>query len=86
MSTNDQQAIISSFLEVAVGQSAETARQFLQVGPPFSLRCCLLQVSRFSPCPARVHSLQGQFELELVAVQKKNKIKSLWLTGVGGAC
>ncbi|XP_015894280.1 plant UBX domain-containing protein 7 isoform X2 [Ziziphus jujuba] len=30
LSTSDQQSMVSSFLEIAVGQSAETARQFLQ--------------------------------------------------------
>lgn len=35
LSENDQQTMISSFLEIAVGQSAATARQFLQVGTPF---------------------------------------------------
>ncbi|OWM77230.1 plant UBX domain-containing protein 7 [Punica granatum] len=31
LSTNDQESMISSFLEIAVGQSVETARQFLQM-------------------------------------------------------
>ncbi|KAM1520511.1 hypothetical protein ACFX10_010885 [Malus domestica] len=30
MSANDQQSLVSSFLEIAVGQTADTARQFLQ--------------------------------------------------------
>jgi len=31
LSANEQQSMVSSFLEVAQGQTAETARQFLQV-------------------------------------------------------
>ena len=31
LSASDQQSMVSSFLEIAVGQTAETARQFLQV-------------------------------------------------------
>ena len=31
LSTTDQQNMVSLFLEIAVGQTAETARQFLQV-------------------------------------------------------
>lgn len=31
MSASDQQMLVSSFLEIAVGQTADTARQFLQV-------------------------------------------------------
>lgn len=31
LSATDQQSMVSSFLEIAVGQTAETARQFLQV-------------------------------------------------------
>jgi len=30
LSANDEQSMVSSFLEIAVGQTAETARQFLQ--------------------------------------------------------
>lgn len=32
LSSSDQQRLVSSFLEIAVGQTAETARQFLEVG------------------------------------------------------
>lgn len=31
LSATDKQSMVSSFLEIAVGQTAETARQFLQV-------------------------------------------------------
>lgn len=31
ISANDQQGLVTSFLEIAVGQTADTARQFLQV-------------------------------------------------------
>lgn len=31
LSTTDKQSMVSSFLEIAVGQTADTARQFLQV-------------------------------------------------------
>lgn len=31
LSASDQQSMVSSFLEIAVGQTADTARQFLQV-------------------------------------------------------
>ena len=34
LSASDKQSMVSSFLEIAVGQTAETAMQFLQV--PFS--------------------------------------------------
>lgn len=33
----DQQTMVSSFLEIAVGQTPDTARQFLQVPIPFFL-------------------------------------------------
>lgn len=38
LSTTDQQSMVSSFLEIAVGQTADTARQFLQVHPFISRR------------------------------------------------
>ena len=31
LSENDEQSMVSSFLEIAVGQTTEIARQFLQV-------------------------------------------------------
>jgi hypothetical protein len=37
LSANDEQSMVSSFLEIAVGQTAETARQFLQVFHQFPL-------------------------------------------------
>jgi len=40
LSSGDQQRLVSSFLEIAVGQTAETARQFLQV-------CCSKLVDLF---------------------------------------
>nr|GMD14117.1 plant UBX domain-containing protein 7 isoform X1 [Ipomoea batatas] len=32
LSTSEQQTLVASFLEIAIGQSTDTARQFLQVG------------------------------------------------------
>lgn len=37
ISASDQQSMVSSFLEIAVGQTTETARQFLQVSLSFFL-------------------------------------------------
>ena len=37
LSPTDKQTMVSSFLEIAVGQTADTARQFLQVSALYDL-------------------------------------------------
>lgn len=55
-SSVDQQSLVSSFLEIAVGQTADTARQFLQVFllPISQIPDALLPLSI---CPFMCHTL-----------------------------
>lgn len=57
LSATDKQSMVTSFLEIAVGQSADTARQFLQVcNPSFSVS--IFHALLYSSLPLSVsHSL-----------------------------
>ena len=46
LSATDQQTMVSSFLEIAVGQTADTARQFLQVSIPSLFTSSYLLIDR----------------------------------------
>lgn len=48
LSDTDQHRMVSSFLEIAVGQTADTARQFLQVLFELHRPYCLLNLLVFS--------------------------------------
>lgn len=49
LSASDKQSMVSSFLEIAVGQTAETAMQFLQVTFYFLCLFFCIYIIKFEP-------------------------------------